>query len=253
MTYNAVENTKILILCAGEHKRWANYLGIPKQLISINGESLLERMVRLLRNKGYYNIVIVSHDERLRLSNCGFFRPSSFRWIAQTLLSTYSLWTDKTIILLGDVFFTERAINTITKSSRGINVYGRPNVSRFTFTKYGEIFALLFDKNNWDKIKAHAEIVCRDAGLGGRGKLWEFYRSLAGYPLTEHKIENEIFNTIHDLTDDIDDPAKYDRIIRIYTYATSNNRYKRILVYCWIGLGAPLLYLGSVEKQNPVN
>ena len=143
MTCTILESTKVLILCAGESTRWGNYLGVPKQLILINGESLLERMVRLLRAQGYYDIEVISHDERLLLSNCGFFKPSRFRWTVESLLSTHSLWKDKTLVLLGDVFFTEPAIYTIINSGQGIHIYGRPGPSKYTFSQYGEIFAIM--------------------------------------------------------------------------------------------------------------
>ena len=87
-----MENTTILILCAGEAKRWNNYLDVPKQLISINGETLLDRTVRLLNSKELYDINIISNDERLKVSNKNFFRPTKFEWIVETLLSTQSLW-----------------------------------------------------------------------------------------------------------------------------------------------------------------
>ena len=253
MTYKVSESTKVLILCAGESTRWANYLDVPKQLISFNGESLMNRMVRLLHNKGFYDVVVISHDERLRLSNCGFFKPSKHRLTVETLLSTRSLWTDKTLILLGDVFFTEKAINTITNSDQGIHVYGRPGASRYTFSLHGEIFAISFEQNSWDRVVAHTENARRDAEMGGRGKLWELYRSFAGYSLNEHRIENEIFISIHDLTDDIDYPYDYNRLVKIFTYVASTNRYKWILIlYSWLGLSLVSFfpYLMKFLKRN---
>ena len=43
------------ILANGEGKRWGNYKGVPKHLIEIDGETLIDRTVRLLakyRRKG---------------------------------------------------------------------------------------------------------------------------------------------------------------------------------------------------------
>ena len=37
---------KIIILADGEGKRWGNYKGVPKQLLRIDGETLLDRMIR---------------------------------------------------------------------------------------------------------------------------------------------------------------------------------------------------------------
>jgi len=229
---------KVLILCAGESTRWGNYLGLPKQLISFNGEPLLKRTVRLLNDQRCYDIMIISHNEQLQLSNCGFFKPPKHRWTVETLLSTYPLWSERTIILLGDVSFMEKAISKITNTVEGIHVYGRPGPSRYTFKIHGEIFAISFNKKNWDQIVANAETAICNAEKGGRGKLWQLYRSLAGYPLKRHRIEKEIFTPIHDLTDDIDDPKEYKKLVKMLTCATSTNRYKRILIlYNWLILG----------------
>lgn len=40
---------KYYILANGEGTRWGNYKGVPKQLIEIDGETILHRMIRLLR------------------------------------------------------------------------------------------------------------------------------------------------------------------------------------------------------------
>ena len=37
---------KILILADGEGKRWGNYKGVPKHLLEIDGERLIDRMIR---------------------------------------------------------------------------------------------------------------------------------------------------------------------------------------------------------------
>ena len=236
-----MENTTILILCAGEAKRWNNYLDVPKQLISINGETLLDRTVRLLNSKELYEINIISNDERLKVSNKNFFRPTKFEWIVETLLSTQSLWNKNTIVLLGDVFFTQDAINTIDNLKKTLHIYGRYGASVHTHTPWGEIFALSFQQSDWKKIISNAEGVILRARLGGRGKLWELYRSIAGFPYNEHLIEDEIFISINDFTDDFDFPEDYKTNIKRYEYLTSPNRHKRVLVYAWV------YYINSIK------
>jgi choline kinase len=108
------ESITALILCAGTGERWGDFTGSPKQLAPINNESLLQRTVRLLKSRKIDSIHIISHDERLRLEGCHFFRPENSRWTAETLSSTRELWTERTLILLGDVFFSEKAMDCIT-------------------------------------------------------------------------------------------------------------------------------------------
>lgn len=90
---------KVLILCAGDGSRWGEYLGIPKQLITINNETLLDRTVRLLHKSGNNDIEIVSNDYRLESKHCHFFRPSEFRWVVETLISTKDLWKVRNMMI----------------------------------------------------------------------------------------------------------------------------------------------------------
>jgi len=60
---------KVLILCAGDGSRWGNYLGVPKQLVTINGETLLDRTIRLLRENQIADITIVSNDNKLKVKD----------------------------------------------------------------------------------------------------------------------------------------------------------------------------------------
>lgn len=234
MTNPNLKNTTIIILCAGEATRWNNYLGIPKQLITIGGESLLERTVRLLHSKELYDINIISLNEGLKIDTCSIFKPLKCRWIVETLLSTQSLWNENTIILLGDVFFTEKAINTIVSSKNNMHIYGRCEANRYTSTNWGEIFALSFKRSDCHQLIKNIKNVIYQAKLGGDGKLWTLYRSLAGFPLEKHQVENRIFISIDDFTDDFDLPSEYDSNIKKYEYLTSNSLYKRILVYIWV-------------------
>jgi choline kinase len=57
-----MKTSRVFILCAGDGARWRNYLGVPKQLISIEGETLLERTMRLLHAHNLTDIVIVTYD-----------------------------------------------------------------------------------------------------------------------------------------------------------------------------------------------
>lgn len=53
-----------IIMADGEGKRWGDYLGIPKHLVKINGEPLIARTVRLLKENGVTDIIITSRDSR---------------------------------------------------------------------------------------------------------------------------------------------------------------------------------------------
>lgn len=102
---------KYYILANGEGTRWHNYKGVPKQLIEIEGETILHRMIRLLAEEGVKkeNIVI-----------CGKFKDD---------LATSKLTKSKTkrevfeeiaelakgpfAILYGDCYYTKECIHEI--------------------------------------------------------------------------------------------------------------------------------------------
>jgi hypothetical protein len=229
--------TKVLILCAGNGSKWGEYLGIPKQLITINSESLLERTVRLLHENGICDIDIVSNDERLMVNNCGFFRPSGYRWTVETFYSTKDLWQERIIVLLGDIFYSEHAMRTIVRSDNRIQVFGRRGPSRFTKSRWQEIFAISFYQKDIADVMYHTKVALGDAEKGGNGRLWQFYRSLAGLPLNALlQTETKIFKSIDDFTDDFDTPEDYNRAIRRYEFVTSTNPLKRWSIKIWIFL-----------------
>ncbi len=213
----AKPKTKALILCAGSGSRWGNYLGVPKQLIPIRGEALVHRMVRSLHENRISDIDVIAQDARLQVDGCGFFKPSRSRCIVETLLSTKDLWQKHTIILLGDVFYSDYAMQTITNSDRRVRVFGRPGASSVTGKPWGEIFAIAFNQNGIKDVLHCTRIVLGDAVFGRSGKLWQLYRSLIDTPLDSHQTEATIFLTIDDITDDFDFPEDYRRFVRLFS------------------------------------
>lgn len=103
---------KYYILANGEGTRWHNYKGVPKQLIQIEGESILARMVRLLNQEG------VKKDD---IIICGPFTVEGSNWSVITKSPTKrevfeeiaELAKEPFTILYGDVYYTEACIKEI--------------------------------------------------------------------------------------------------------------------------------------------
>jgi len=202
---SSVYHPKAFIRCAGSSIRWQGVDG-PKQMARIAGESLLGRMVRQLHDLGYFDITIVASDPRIAHPDCTWFRPKLCRWTVETLLSTCHLWCAANLVLLGDVYFTEQAMQQIARCNRPLAVFGRPGPSRFTGSKWAEIFAVRIGKDCKAVIRQALTRAVRDATRGGRGKLWELYRVLTHQDLRHKRLTifNHVFEVIDDLTDDID-------------------------------------------------
>jgi choline kinase len=141
---------RAIIIAAGEGSRWGEYLGIPKHLAEVEGEPVLYRTVRLLKQNGVSEIIIVGPmDLRYKLDDVNLFVPVKHPEYADAdkFLSSEILWNTngRTITLFGDVFFSEEAITKIISCNRETwTVFGRQFGSIFTGTKYGEIFAHSF-------------------------------------------------------------------------------------------------------------
>lgn len=191
---------KYIIMAAGEGKRWNNYLGVPKHLIEINGETLLGRTTRLLKENGIEDYVITGSDERYKeygkvieqsKHDCEVDR---FEEVAEPVCYLY-----------GDVYYSEAAIKRV------INV----EVEDILFLGGEfEIFAVkVKDLDLFYKHKNRVKKLYLEKTIG-RCIGWEVYRSLQGIKFEEHII-NGRYEYMIDETDDIDYPADYEEFKRV--------------------------------------
>ena len=143
---------KVLIPCAGVSLRWNNHLGLPKQLAPLpdKGATILGRTVRLLQEFGVEQIHVITHDEEIKagIQGVSILYPSSRKHLTDSILSAKSLWQGKTIVLLGDVVFSRRAVETILNDRNALRFYGTleesPVVQIFGLRR--EIFGFSFDQ-----------------------------------------------------------------------------------------------------------
>ena len=206
-----------IIICAGEATRWNNHLGVPKHLIEVDGETILQRTVRLIRkycnaDTKIYIVVKNLKDKRYFVEGsatvCADLETRNKD--ADKFLSSRHLWSNdsRTIVFYGDVWFSDDAMKTIIKHKEDEWVL---------FANKDECFAQSFyPKDKAEHLKALESV--RDmhcSGDIGRCGGWEHYRKMNGYPVREHKYGKRFF-LIDDLTDDFDYPKDYDEWIKRY-------------------------------------
>ena len=154
--------------------------------------------------------------------------------------STYSSWNNagKTIILMGDVWYTKKAIEKIImRDSSKILFFGRQMRSFFTKCSHGELFAISFTENYFETMKNASEklekyIVDDNIQIAGG---WGIYNIISkteflmtkGY-LVKGKVLFSNFNNIIDITDDIDVPSDYEGLI---SALKRNNLYNLFLIF----------------------
>lgn len=239
---------RIILTCAGKQTRWGNYLGTPKHLIRIHGERLLDRSIRLIRRFNAHATISVmalddAHAASYEVSGTERFSPVDDMSDAIALDKHYATphfmacqmrWNavGRTVVVLGDVFFTEQAMRTICHDTvRGVRFYGREQASVITGTPYGELFAISFYPEDHDTIvQAFAEITER---YNNTVRGWQLYRHLNGLPLemTQNALaDNDRFVEINDFTDDFDFPSDYETwMARLESFRRKQNAERRRL------------------------
>ena len=217
--------TRAIIIAAGEAERWGNHMNVPKHLVEIDGEPILHRAVRLLLRNNINNIYVVSKDDpRYSISGSTQYVADldyETNGDADKFLSSKNLWNTegRTIVLLGDVFFSEEGMSTICNNdAESWTLFCREHGSKLTGTPWGECFAQSFYPSDIDDheegleaiAKLHKEKILR--GPAG----WQHYRWRVGArskrELRHHSMRDKFVN-IDDWTDDFDYPEDYDRFM----------------------------------------
>lgn len=194
--------TTCLILAAGDASR---HNGGNKPLLMVNGETLLDRIWRQFGQ--FESPKLVTHNSEIWPSSNPFcadrFVPSGRRWVVETLLSSRPIWNENgaTIILLGDVFYTEHAVDEMFNDDlkcaafgKGCNIHGM----RWNSRHHGKI-AL--------ELRKAIERAEKKPNAYGAGKLWTFIASV------EPPIPVIDFG---DETTDFDSPLEHKRFVEKY-------------------------------------
>jgi len=200
--------TTVLILAAGEQKRWAEDSAEPKQLADIGGESLILRIIRQVKERDELPIV-VTHDyaiTRATVESAIISQPGKYcRWVVETVLSTLMLWGDSdepVVVLFGDVIFSKVTMDLILGETETLPKF------------YGngcELFAVRFCPDDLLCLLVKHLGMARHGGYKEIGRFWNVYRALIGVELDKHVIHDNppYFAMIEDWTNDIDNMGEY--------------------------------------------
>lgn len=190
---------KIIIPVGGSGERWGNFLGVKKQDIKIDGETLVNRIVRQVLYAGFDDIYM---SKERPVGDASKYMGSVKEWNKE----------GRTLFLLGDVYYTDKAMHKILfDDDRNWRMFGRamPNHRK----DHPEPFALSFYPEHHQQIRDCATRVMALFGKGktdGAGFLF-LYRALVGLPdeLMGAHLYGENWTDINDLTDDFDNPNDY--------------------------------------------
>lgn len=189
----------------------ANFI-MPRQLIKINGEPLVSRTIRLLKENGIKDVIITSHDTRF--DNLGAtryeplhndYKPKKRQgcWLSAFPIE---LLNEPITFLPGDVYYSEDAIKKIVNSETNSVLFccTYKNTSKKYIKSWDE--PLAFKVVDYNLFKEH---IARVKELYKMGKCvrspiaWELYRSLNGIDVNKHEVGDNCL-IINDETTDID-------------------------------------------------
>jgi len=215
--------TQCIVLCGGQSTRWHGYRhSRRKHLIEVEGEILLSRTLRLVTACAPIKPAVVVNKNDIDLfasqlsGKAELYRIDddiSYKTEAYKFLSSQELWNPngRTVVLLGDVWFSEAAILTIFEDSReDWTAFGRAGPSLFTGCPHGELFAQKFTsclehRANLAQLDSmYRQGICRRAGSG-----WAHYQLMIGRNPNIHTVGRR-FVEIDDFTEDFDCPSDYD-------------------------------------------
>jgi len=184
------------IACCGLATRWD---GKIKQLLDLNGEPLISRMVRQLRERGYTPYILTHLPEVNELHrDCTTLYTDRPKTLCNTMLRASQFWDDNNLQLHGDVYWTDDSMDLICKTngynySQKVHAFNDGEFEMFGFfipgDKIGyarrclsvtiaEVTSPQFYK---DLRKKHPGQLSRykDSMIGSS---WQFYYSLFGIP-----------------------------------------------------------------------
>ena len=231
------ENIRAIIICAGEASRWNNHTSTPKHLVSIEGENILHRTIRLLRLYGVTDIYVVSKDDsryNIGGSKQYIVEPNyKDNGDADKFLSSEPIWNTKgkTLILYGDCYFTDNCIRAAINSSIRRNSWFlmcRPDGSKITGSKYGECFIYSIPSKDLGLFREHLNKLAKlhTSKQIDRCGGWELYRSMCGVDnkdLRTHKMYTNWY-LVNDWTEDFDFPADFENWNRLRIQKIGINR-----------------------------
>jgi len=193
--------TTVLILAAGDNTLWRKvYPGAPLKHLYIlpPGETIIARQIRQCKDRGIEPIVVTHEPTIIKESDGRHYVPVIRDGTVQTLLSTISLWKERTIILHGDVIFGKIGMDQVFSWDKP---YG-------SFGNYFETFAISFRKSQWLMM---VKLIMRTIELShgelarGIGHMWNvFCKDDNRGPKMMDRPE---FILIKDYTSDIDAPG----------------------------------------------
>lgn len=200
---------KYILMCGGVYSKWA----VPRQMVRIGQERVIERTIRLLRENGVTDIAISTNNPIFKifglpiLKHMNNYNPSSEYEDCHYWCEAFYPTDEPTCYIFGDVVFSPEAIKKIVKTkTKDIQFFASAPPFAEAYQKpWAEPFALKVV--NTDRFKKCIDECKRlqDEGAFKRNPImWELWQIIKG---TEYNVVDYTnYCVINDYTCDVDDP-----------------------------------------------
>lgn len=211
-----------IIMCGGNYK----HLLLPKALFKVNGETLISRTIRLLRENGIDDIAISTNSRDFNDLGVTILRHRNRYWTDKQE-NNYGYWVDafypaeySVCYLFGDVYYSPEAIKTIIETETDdIEFFASAPPFAENYPKeWAEPFALkvINNKHLSDAVAETKQL--QDDGLFVRRPImWELWQVIKKTRI--NVIDYTNYTVINDYTCDID----YDRDLKFYEHSGGQN------------------------------
>lgn len=215
------ERMKYIIMCGGTYEDWE----YPKHMAVVNGEPIVVRTIRLLRENGVTDIAISTTNVKaflglgvtiLRHHN-PYTLPKDTDASTPWLDAFYPM-TEPVCYIFGDVVFSPRAIKTIVETETdSIEFFASAKPLPSIYPKrWAEPFAYkVADTQRFFKAIAQTIELDKQGAFKRQPVSWELWQVIKGTPL--NKVDYTNYTVINDYTCDIDKPSDvelFEKIIK---------------------------------------
>lgn len=208
---------KYIIMCGGVY----DHFKVPKQLSVVNGETLLERTIRLLKENGIDEYYISSNNPIFKRYGQVLEHDNSFRFengvVKGYWVDAYYPMNEPVTYLHGDVYYSEDAINKILNLNPSVNTFIGNEIARNKEHKnWGEPFGWIVVNPEEFRKGIEETKKLQDEGKLERGYAisWELYRVLNGLDPNKQYINDDTYLSIDDITVDVDAPFQIEELNR---------------------------------------
>lgn len=198
-----------IIMCGSNHQ---NINDVPRQLVTVNGERILDRTVRLLRENGVKDIIVTCTDILFESVNAkNVYYDSSGPWV-----NAFIPLSEPCCYIMGDVYFSYDAIEKIVETeTESVEFFASAPPFAPGYPKpWAEPFA--FKVHDYEFFHASIEKVKELLAQGAwiRDPIaWELWQVIKGTPINQIDYTN--YTVINDYTCDIDTEADIETMERL--------------------------------------